>query len=313
MQRRSFGPVALVRALGWLAIAVVISLGGGGVVASADHPATDEARPELTARGDARMAPGLAAIGGELEQLQADVTGLGETGRRALVALAARATDDLAAELTTGVGIVDRIEARAAAVQALVAGLPHRQGSERISQATNRRLASITRALATVEPLRESWQDLTEGAGPAAQLIVLLEEHDRQTATATSSGTKARYADALASLARSIATLDAADRIRNSIATRVDVDTLDQWLGRARAYDEALVRLYTALEASRGAVTREVRRAFEAVERAQQSLPLDTRALVVIMGDIAQGGLNQAVISIEQARGGLAAATAALH
>jgi hypothetical protein len=60
-------------------------------------------------------------------------------------------------------------------------------------------------------------------------------------------------------------------------------------------------------------VTREVRRAFEAVERAQQSLPLDTRALVVIMSDIAQGGLNQAVISIEQARGGLAAATAALH
>jgi hypothetical protein len=37
-------------------------------------------------------------------------------------------------------------------------------------------------------------------------------------------------------------------------------------------------------------------------------LPGDTRGLVVIMVDIAQGGLNQAVISIEEARGSLAGA-----
>ncbi len=42
-------------------------------------------------------------------------------------------------------------------------------------------------------------------------------------------------------------------------------------------------------------------------------LPPDTRALVVIMGDIAEAGLDQAAIAIEQARGDLGDAVAALH
>jgi hypothetical protein len=75
----------------------------------------------------------------------------------------------------------------------------------------------------------------------------------------------------------------------------------------------ALVRLYTELQRSNGVLTREGRRALTQVEQAQKGLPLDTRALVVVMADIAQGGLNQAVISIENARGRLAAAAATLH
>jgi hypothetical protein len=49
------------------------------------------------------------------------------------------------------------------------------------------------------------------------------------------------------------------------------------------------------------------------VAAAQQQLPPDTRALVVIMGDIAEAGLDQAAIAIEQARGDLGDAVAALH
>ena len=40
----------------------------------------------------------------------------------------------------------------------------------------------------------------------------------------------------------------------------------------------------------------------------RSQLPGDTRALVVITSDIAQGGLNEAVIAIEEARGALAEA-----
>ena len=50
-----------------------------------------------------------------------------------------------------------------------------------------------------------------------------------------------------------------------------------------------------------------------AVEKAKQLLPPDTRALIVIVGDLAQGGLNAAAIAIEQARGALAEAVAAVH
>ena len=45
-----------------------------------------------------------------------------------------------------------------------------------------------------------------------------------------------------------------------------------------------------------------VRAAFDREQAARARLPGDTRALVVIMADIAQGGLNQAAISIEEAR-----------
>ena len=55
---------------------------------------------------------------------------------------------------------------------------------------------------------------------------------------------------------------------------------------------------------------RAARAAFAAERRAYERLPGDTRALIVIMADVAQGGLNQAVISIEVARGELERAVA---
>ena len=59
-------------------------------------------------------------------------------------------------------------------------------------------------------------------------------------------------------------------------------------------------------------MTDAARAALAEVERAQTRLPADTKAVTVIMGELAQGGLNQAAIAIEEARGALAAAIAAL-
>ena len=91
------------------------------------------------------------------------------------------------------------------------------------------------------------------------------------------------------------------------------MSTLTEWIDRAAAYDTALAALYAELEASHGRITPRADKLAAAVAAAQELLPPDTRALVVIMGDIAQAGLYQAAIGIEQARGDLASVVAALH
>ena len=104
----------------------------------------------------------------------------------------------------------------------------------------------------------------------------------------------------------------AALAIRDKLVETVDTTTLDLWVERNRTYDDALARLYQTLRDANGRVTQAARTAFADVQRAQKLLPPDTRAMVVIMSDLAQGGLNQAAIRIEEARGALSAALAAV-
>ena len=107
-------------------------------------------------------------------------------------------------------------------------------------------------------------------------------------------------------------TLAEARALRDQLANSTDVSTLTQWIDRNAAIDAALRRLYTVLAVTGGKVTEEARLAFDQGEETPAKLPPDTRALVVIMSDIARAGLNQAVIRIEEARGKLADAIAAL-
>jgi hypothetical protein len=143
-------------------------------------------------------------------------------------------------------------------------------------------------------------------------LTRLLADHDAAAAEAARLGRRAAYGQALEQLGRAEASLVDASALRDALANTADVSVLDEWLARNRALDVALRDLYTALRASGGSVTDAVRTAAEAERTAQQRLPPDTRGLVVIMADIARGGLNQAVIGIEQARGRLDAAVAGL-
>ena len=46
----------------------------------------------------------------------------------------------------------------------------------------------------------------------------------------------------------------------------------------------------------------------DAEREAKDRLPPDSRGLIIIMADIGRGGMNGAVITIEEARGALAAA-----
>ena len=77
---------------------------------------------------------------------------------------------------------------------------------------------------------------------------------------------------------------------------------LDQWLDRNAAYDRALRDLYTVIPKVGSRVTDAVRKAIAAEQAAKDRLPPDTRGLVVIMAEIGRGGMNGAVIAIEEAR-----------
>ena len=58
-------------------------------------------------------------------------------------------------------------------------------------------------------------------------------------------------------------------------------------------------------------MTPDVRAAYDAEAAARERLPADTKGLVIILSEIGRGGLNQAVIAIEEARAELDAALAA--
>jgi hypothetical protein len=90
------------------------------------------------------------------------------------------------------------------------------------------------------------------------------------------------------------------------------VSTLNQWLDLNEAYDKSLRNLYQALTDSKGLVNAKVTAAFAAEKAALAALPADTKGLVVILAEIGRGGLNQAVITIEEARGDLEAAVGLL-
>jgi hypothetical protein len=80
------------------------------------------------------------------------------------------------------------------------------------------------------------------------------------------------------------------------------VTTLTQWIDRNDEYDAALTRLIKATVSAKGKVTKELRDAFAAERAAQALLPSNTSGIVIILAEIGQGRLNEAVIGIEQTR-----------
>jgi hypothetical protein len=96
--------------------------------------------------------------------------------------------------------------------------------------------------------------------------------------------------------------------MRDALANTVDVTTLTQWINANATYDAALGRLYQATIDARGRITDELRQAALAERRAHDLLPANTSGLVIILAEIGRGGLNQAVIGIEQTKAKLQAA-----
>jgi len=305
--RKLFGVVL------WLFAAAGIALGASGLADGIDHPPTAGGRLELTIGADASIKPGLDAATADLQKLSDDVNGLADLGRTALTALVARDLTGLKKAIDDGTARIASIQADAAALKLRLAALPGvgpgmtgRFGAETLA-----RYATLLGALPSVDGLDETWSQLAAASIPATQLTSHLLAHDQIAAQAVITGSGGKYAVALTTLAQAQAELAAARKIRDQLAKSVDVSTLDDWMARNNAYDSAVGALWQALITSKGRANQAVKDAAAAAEAAKLALPPDARALVVILGDVANGGLNQTVIDIERVRGPLMDAVSA--
>jgi hypothetical protein len=294
-------------ALAFLAVMAAVALGSAGIVAMWSHPPGIAARAELTWHGDSTLNPELDSAQLDLADISSDVDQLSTLARGALAALSAEDPGPFAKAISDGTTEAALIDTKSAALLARLAAMPGDRAVDAISYSADvlgRRVA-IMAALDATGGLNRSWATLTAGALQASQLISLLDLHDSTVAAAAAQGRNADYSTALTTLTTAATRLAAAETIRNALANAVDVSTLDEWIARNQRYDQALTTLYTALRDSGGAVNDAVRAAYTEEAAARAQLPPDDRGLTVILSDIGRGGLNQAVIAIEQARGRL--------
>lgn len=300
----------VVLAVGWTIVAALIAIGAAGVVAATEHPAGTNARPELTWAGDQAAVPALDTASDELARLSDAVDTLASTARGSLTEIVGGDVQALSDTIDTGTAQVTDVKTQTAQLTAALERVPGvGDGSAlRLSPGVIDRYAALASTQGLTDGLETDWLAFTGRAVEAARLTNLLTRHDQQTAAAAKAGAAGHYQRALTLLDAPDATLAEAVRLRDDLAGTTDVSTLTEWLNRNATYDAALRNLYQSLVDARGRVTNRVRKAFADEATARDQLPADTRGLVVIMGDVARGGLNQAVISIEQARGALAAA-----
>jgi hypothetical protein len=303
----------LVVAVVWFVVAILVALGGAGVATALNHPPATNERPELTWRGDQAAAPALDAATAKLQAMSDAVDALGASSKRALASLVAGDTAGLTATLERGTTQLAAVSAASTDLQNALAAIPY-TGSDAalfVSPATTARYQQLAATPALTANLEADWDVLSARSMAASVVPDLLAKHDQETAAAAKEGEAGHYKQALSLLDAPDATLAEARTLRDSLAENADVTTLSQWIDLQGAYDASLRQLYTAMLSSKGKVTKAVRAAFAAEEAAKAALPGDTKGIVVIMGDIARGGLNQVVIDIEVARGSLAEALAA--
>lgn len=298
----------------WIVIALLISAGAAGLVVGMDHVPGTAARAELTADADASASAALDRAQGELAALSDDVEALGVQARGALASLAGQDLDTVQAAVDRGAVLVKAISDRSREIRSELEQVPGVTGPAAqltTSAEVRERHAAMLEALTVTERLDDAWVDLTTGALAAARLSRLLADHDRTMADALVNGRAGNYGDAITKIDEAAAVLAEADTMRIQLANTVDVSTLIEWIRRNNNYDVALRALYAAVDEAGGRQTKTVRNAIAAEKAARRELPPDARGLVVIMAEIGRGGLNGAVITIEEARAVLADAVEA--
>ena len=298
-------------ALVWLGLVVAIALGAAGLVSGADHQPGTAARPELTYVRDTETTTALDAATRDLEGLVDQVAALGVQARGALAALNGTDTSTVDGAIAEGTRLLDGMLTRTSAIRGELATIRYVATPNPglyVSDALVARHAALVAALDATDGLQGAWVRLTTGSVAAVRLSTLLARHDEEVTDAAALGRAARYEDAVARLDDADATIVEARSMRNQLANTVDVTVLDAWLDRNANYDVALRGLYNAYARVGNRVTDELREALAAESAARRALPADTRGMVVIMAEIGRGGMNGAVIAIEQARGRLSAA-----
>jgi hypothetical protein len=299
---------ALVTTLVWGVVAALIAIGSAGILATMNHTPGTPARAELTAAGDAAIGPALDAATGTLQALSDEVDSLAGTARDALTQVVAGDESALQDSIGKGSEKVLTIGGLRTDLEAALAAVPYTGDDWALHVAADehRRYDALAGTVEVTAGFADDWAAFADRSLSAAKITRLLERHDQETADAAKLGSAGKYKEALKQLDKSDATIADARKLRDALAGSTDVSTLTAWLDRNADYDAALRNLYVELIGSKARVTDPVKRAFAREQQARAALPGDTQGMVVIMSDIAQGGLNETVISLETARGTLA-------
>ena len=294
---------------------MLIAFGGAGIVSAANRPPVAGARPELTWTTDQALAPELAAATGDLGALSDDVDAFGEIGRDALTKLVDRDTAGLQKTIAAGEAQLALIAEATEKLRARLGAIPGIGPDDptRIGTSLRVRYDRLTSALSATDGLADSWASLTGGSVAAIDLATSLAEHDTEAAAAAALGRKFQYKKALVVAGqgrRGAGQVASAARPAGEHHRRRHPQPLDR--PERRRSTRPSGRSGRCSSSRRARSTRTSETAFDELRTAQAALPPDSRAMIIIMAEVARGGLNQAVIAIEEARGRLSAATDAI-
>jgi hypothetical protein len=309
------GVTSIAGAIAWLVLSAALALGGAGLVGELTHPPGGANREELTYPGDALLKTRLDDASNRLHQIASDVDQLSTDAKSALEGLAGTDPTALQKALAHGTSTAAVLAAATKGLRDSLAGMPGDEPGAvmQFSNATLVRRAAILAALDAAGGLADEWDHVTGRSVDAARLTALLQDHDKTVAAAIALGLDkclCRFSDAVTVLANAKATLDEITLLKGSFSTGSQVTVLDAWLASHVRYDAALTALYGALAKSGGRTNLTVRAAYREEIIARGLLPADNRSLIVIVAEFARGGLNQAVLAIEDASGRIDAALA---
>lgn len=306
------GAASLISVIAWTMLAIAVSLGSAGIASRLSHPPGGPARAELTWSADSALGVRLDAATASLKDIAANVDRMNDASKAALASVANVDPTELKTNLEKGNGAAVLISQATLALRTSLAGLPG-DGPGAATTFSNPvlvRRAQILAAMDAALSLAQSWNSVTARSLDAARAAGLLNSHNQTIADATALGRAAKYKDAVAKIETAKITLQDITSLRDEIVTGGDVTVLDDWIQINQAFDDALEALYVALDAAHGRNTLNVQDAYRNEQNAFNNLPKDNRAIVVIVAQIAQGGLNQAVIAINDAQGRIEAALA---
>ena len=131
----------------------------------------------------------------------------------------------------------------------------------------------------------------------------LIAKHDATVLEAAAKGVAQKYKEAIPILDQALLTVADVKTLRVRLIPGSEQTVLDEWIERDATYDTALKKLYAALVKSKGKRSLAVTAALAEVNAAHDLLPPDRRTIIVIVAEVARGGLTQAVLAIEEANG----------
>jgi hypothetical protein len=295
----------ILRGAGWTVAFTAFAVGGAGLVGEAFHPPGSPARAELTYTGDAALTVRLDAAATQLKTISTNVDNLATDAKTALEEIASSDPTRLRDALLHGGETATAIATEARDLRESLSGLPGDGPAAALeySNATLVRRASIIAAMDAATGLASLWQTVTGGAANAAHLIDLIDEHDQTVLGAAAQGRAHLYADGAATLNSALDTVGQVAELRVTLIAGSTDTVLDEWIQRTSNYDKALQTLYLALDESHGAITLKVQQARRDERAAFAELPPDRRTIVVIVSEVARGGLTQAILAIDEAHG----------